>query len=78
MTKMSQQERFNYLTGLIDMLAFQVAQSKNSAKAIFITNTYYREGKENAWAQLLDTLKKFPEQSPETVVTVLANKRCGA
>lgn len=75
---MTHDQRFNYLSGLIDMLAFQAALGNNSAKAICVTNAYYREGKEAAWSKLLDAFDRFPDRRPEAIVTLLASKQCGS
>jgi len=76
---MSKQERYSYLTGLIDMRAFEAAQSGSGAMATCIYDAYYH-GDDNgkaAWAKLLDGLRQFPDKQPATIVHLLTQKACG-
>lgn len=78
MKKMSKEERFGYLTGLIDMLTYNTATTGNGSKAACLTNAYYREGKDAAWKNLYDALGNFSDKQPATIVTLLARKACGS
>jgi hypothetical protein len=76
MKKMSKEERFSYLTGLIDMLAYQTAAAGNSAKASCINNVYYRDGKDVAWKNLYDAFDNFSDRQPAIIVALLVKKAC--
>lgn len=74
--KMSKQDRFNYLTGLIDMRAFVAAQAGDAVLPKCIYDLYYREKEGSAWTALLDALVKFPDKQPATIVFLLTQKAC--
>ena len=76
MEKMSKQDRFNYLTGLIDMRAFVAAQSGDAALPKCIYDLYYRDQESSAWVALFDALAKFPDKQPATIVFLLTQKAC--
>lgn len=77
--KMSQRERYHYLTGLIDMRAFMAAESGDAVFSKCVYDSYYRKHGTDAdpWIPLLDALEKFPDKQPATIVFLLAKKACG-
>jgi hypothetical protein len=76
MAKMNVEKRVGYLTGLIDMLAYQAAATGNNKKAICITDSFYREQKEQSWKRLLTVLEEYSDKRPEILVTALAKQLC--
>ena len=76
MKKMSKDERFGYLTGLIDMLAYQMAAAGNGPLSACIYNTFYRDQSNQAFERLYSAFDQFPDKSPEIIVTLLAKKVC--
>jgi hypothetical protein len=79
MEKMAEKERFGYLTGLIDMLAYQAGVAGNTARMKCINDTYYRDPspKAEAWETLFATFGRFPDKQPATILILLADKACG-
>jgi hypothetical protein len=75
--KMSKDERYNYLTGLIDMRAFQAAQSGDTAFSKCVNDAYYRDKEGSAWIAVLESLQKFPDRQAATIVFLLTQKMCG-
>jgi hypothetical protein len=75
--KMSQEARFNYLSGLVDMRAFQAAQSGDTAFSKCINDAYYRDKDDSAWNGVLESLRKFPDKQAATIVFLLTQKICG-
>ena len=79
MSKMSEDERFGYLTGLIDMLAYHAGMAGNTARVKCIVDAYYRDPKPTsaAWSKLYKALDRFHDKQPATVVALLAEQACG-
>lgn len=77
--KMSQEERYSYLTGLIDMRAFIAGEAGDANFSKCVYDAYYRKHDSAAdpWIPLLDALKQFPDKQPATIVFLLAKKACG-
>jgi len=75
-SKMTKDTRFGYLSGLVDMLAYQTAASGDREKGNCITDAFYREKMKDSWARLDEVLAKFPDKRPEILVSVLANQLC--
>jgi hypothetical protein len=76
MKKMSKQERFSYLTGLIDMRAFQLGQTGDAEVSKCIYDAYYREAEGSAWSELFSSLEKFSDKQPAAIVYLLIQKTC--
>jgi hypothetical protein len=76
--KMSKQDRFNYLTGLIDMRAYAAAQSGDAKMPKCIYDAYYRKigDDSDAWVALYAALEKFPKEEPSAIVFLLTKKAC--
>ncbi len=75
--KMSKEDRYNYLSGLIDMRAFQAAQSGDTAFSKCVNDAYYRDKEGVAWTAVLESLQKFPDRQAATIVFLLTQKMCG-
>jgi hypothetical protein len=73
---MTEQERYDYVTGLIDMLSYQFVLAGNQARAECITNAFYKKTTET-WPLIASTLARFPDKSPEGLVVVVMNHTCG-
>lgn len=80
MQKMSKQERFSYLSGLIDMQMFQAGQSGKAAASQCMHDTYYAEagGAGDGWSKLYDALDQFPDKEATAIVYLLGLKVCGS
>lgn len=78
-SKMSKQERFSYLSGLIDMNAFEVLQQGNDKAAQCIHDAYYRNigDSGDAWVKLYNALDQFPDKQATSIIYLLAKKICG-
>jgi hypothetical protein len=76
MQKMTQHDRYNYLTGLIDMRTYIAAQAGNGTMAKCIFDTYYADGKA-AWAKLTATLLQYPDKQATTIVHSVTQTACG-
>lgn len=76
--KMSQEQRFSYLTGLIDMSMYQAALSGDPARAQCIYDAFYTApGKDsNPWRRFDDALRQFGDKRPEAILTLLIQKIC--
>lgn len=76
MEKMAQEERFGYVTGLIDMLSYQALLAGNQARAKCISDAFY--GKKDATMRLLyQSFGQYSDKSPEGIVVVIMNRACG-
>jgi hypothetical protein len=76
MEKMTEKERFGYVTGLIDMLSYQHLLSGNRERAQCISNAFYGK-KDEAWHMLFETFGRYPDKAPEGLVVVLMKRACG-
>lgn len=76
MEKMEQKQRFGYLTGLVDMMSYQVLLAGDRARAECISKAYY--GKQSDMdARILETFSKYPDRAPEALIVVLMKRECG-
>ena len=76
MEKMEQKQRFGYLTGLIDMMSYQVLLAGDRNRAECISKAYY--GKQSDMdAQIFATFSKYPDRAPEALLVVLMKRACG-
>jgi hypothetical protein len=74
--KMSSDERHAYLSGLIDMLAYQIAAAGDRDKSACITDTFHRQHMEETWTKLHQVLDQYADKRPEVLVSVLARQLC--
>lgn len=74
--KMSDKERFSYVTGLVDMLSYQAVLANDRPRAECITNEFYNKA-EATWKLISATFEKFGDKSPEGLIVVLMNRACG-
>jgi hypothetical protein len=78
MKKMSRDERFGYVSGLIDMLSYQIALSGDKSRAKCVTDAFFRKKEDNeAWQKLVAAFERFPDRSAEAIVFVLMKQACG-
>jgi hypothetical protein len=77
--KMSHDQRFGYLAGLVDMNAYQAALSGNKERAKCIVDAFYANASkdDDPWRRLLDALRQYPDKRPESIVVLLIQKTCG-
>ena len=77
--KMTKEQQTAYLSGLVDMRVFDVAQSGDGKLAQCIHDAFYRDigGPADAWARLYDAFAQFPDKDATTIVFVLVKKTCG-
>jgi hypothetical protein len=76
MEKMSEDERFGYLTGLADMLSYQYVLAGDRPRAECITNAFYSK-KEDTWRRVYESFKRLPDKGAEGLVVVLMKQECG-
>lgn len=76
--KMSPEQRSGYLTGLVDMYAFQSAQAGDTAHSKCVNDRFYRsETDADPWPGVVDALRQFPDKQPATILFLLMKKTCG-
>jgi hypothetical protein len=73
--KMTEKERFGYVTGLVDMLSYQFVLAGNRGRAECVTKAFYGNA-EDTWRSVLSTFEKFSDKAPEGLVVVLMNRAC--
>jgi len=73
--KMSKEERFSYLTGLVDMLAYQAVLAGNRAHAKCVVDKFYDD--KRVLQLVYDSLKRFPDKAPEGIVILIMKDECG-
>lgn len=73
--KMSKEQRFSYLTGLVDMLAYQSILAGNNAHAKCIVDKFYDD--KSVLGLVYAALDKFPDRAPEGLVVLIMKKQCG-
>jgi hypothetical protein len=77
MTKMSSEYGQGYLSGMIDMLAYQTGANGNVAKGNCIIDAFFDEKRSAAsWAKLRAMYREHRDKRPEILLTVLANQIC--
>ncbi len=75
MEAMTEQQRFGYVAGLIDMLAYYHALGQDTAKRDCIYKLFYKT--KDGPRLVYRALKKWPDKASEGVVVVLINQVCG-
>jgi hypothetical protein len=75
--KMTEKQRFGYVTGLIDMLAYQHLLSGNRDRSQCISDAFYGK-KDETWHKLFELFGRFPDKAPEGLVVVLMNRACAS
>jgi hypothetical protein len=74
MEKMSKEERFSYITGLVDMLSYQSILAKNKKRAECIATSFYKS--KDMQRKILNVFGRYPNKAPEGLVILLMNKAC--
>ena len=74
--KMSTDQQFNYASGAIDMLAYDLSKSDQGDKTKCLYDWFYRsDGKSHT--QILAIFEKHPELPAVGILRVLAKRQCG-
>jgi peptide methionine sulfoxide reductase MsrA len=74
--KMTEKERFGYITGLVDMLSYQSVLAGNRTRAECVSKTFY-DNAESSWKLLVALFEKYADKSPEGLVIVFMTRSCG-
>ena len=72
--KMSDKERYGYLTGLVDMLSYQSLLSGDRKRAECVADAFYKE--EATTKKLLEAFYRFPDKAPEGIVILVLKQSC--
>ena len=75
MEKMSEKERFGYLSGLVDMLSYQSLLGGDRKRAECVYEAFYKEAATTK--KLIEAFNRFPEKAPEGLVILLMRNACG-
>ena len=75
--KMTDKERFGYVTGLVDMLSYQSILAGNRVRGQCISDTFYKNPKES-WPSLMAMFDSYSDKAPEGLVVVHMNRACGS
>jgi hypothetical protein len=73
--KMSEKERFGYLTGLVDMLSYQSLLAGDRKRAECVSSAFYKT--DGTQKQIVDALYSLPDKAPEGIVILVINRACG-
>lgn len=76
MEKMSKDQRFGYLTGLIDMLAYRELLAGNKVYAQCLSDAWYKNDKMPD--RLIAALYEHGDKAPEGIVYLLMTKACSS
>lgn len=77
MQKMDGKERFDYLSGSIDMMIFRQRLSGASERGQCIRDLFYGEERTRHWQTLLNNLAAHGDRSPQTLIVALVRRECG-
>lgn len=72
--KMPKEERFGYLTGIVDTLSYQELLSGNRERAMCISDAFYKD--QAGMEKIINALHAFPDKPPVAIVIVTMNKAC--
>ncbi len=75
MEKMGKDERWGYLTGLVDMMSYQEVLNSNDTRAQCIVDWFYDD--EATIKRVFATLLHFPDKSVEGILFLMGKKACG-
>lgn len=76
MKKMSADQRWGYVSGLVDMLAYQTAATGNQEKGNCIADKFYGESRDMSVKRLFDVMAQYPDKRPEILMKVVADQLC--
>ncbi|MDF2365640.1 hypothetical protein [Sneathiella sp.] len=71
----SDDERFGYITGTIEALAFVAKVNKRQEAATCLTNWFFGEG--DGMTEIVNRIHDLPDKAPQATIYVLARKKCG-
>lgn len=75
-TRMNSDQRYSYVVGLVDMLAYETARAGEKDKSTCITAKFLKTGSEETWGKLREVMDQYPDKPPEVLVAVLARQLC--
>ena len=76
--RMTERERFGYITGAIDMAMFLAAvREQNDAKSECIVHWYYSQNAPGP-KQVIDIFRQFRDKPAVALINVLIDRRCGS
>lgn len=76
MEKMTEKERFSYVTGLADMLSYQYLLAGNRDRAKCVSDAFYGSDKQT-WSKVYEAFGRFSDKAPEGLVILLMKNACG-
>ncbi len=74
MEKMSKEERFNYITGMFDMMSYQYILSGDEKRGKCIIAKGYRD--KSMFVRIYATFLRYPDKPAAGLVILLMNKAC--
>ena len=73
--KMTREQRFGYMNGVLDMAIYQAAQQKNKAKGQCIQDWYYRD--ETTSGKVFEFLSSSKDLPAPALINISINRECG-
>jgi hypothetical protein len=73
--KMSANERYGYLTGIVDSLSYQSLLNGNRDYARCVSDAFYRD--KDGMSRVIDALHAFPDKPTVAIIIVVMKRRCG-
>ena len=73
--KMSKDQQFGYLTGLIDMLAYKELLEGDKPYAQCLSDAFYKD--KTMSERIFSSLRAYPDKAPEGIIYLLMMKACG-
>jgi hypothetical protein len=73
--KMTDKERFGYVTGLVDMHSYQSLVGGDRKRAECISDAFYKG--DAITKKIFEAFSRFPDKSPEGIVILLFRQSCG-
>jgi hypothetical protein len=74
--KMTEKERFGYVTGLVDMMSYQSVLAGNRTRAECVTKTFY-DNADATWKLVVAMFEKYSDKAPEGLIVLVMNRACG-
>lgn len=72
--KMSKEERFGYLTGIVDTISYQHVLNGERQIAQCVSDAFYKN--KDGLSRMVEVLHAFPDKSPIAVLMVVLKKEC--
>jgi hypothetical protein len=78
MTKMGSDERFGFITGLVEGLAYaRYLADGNKPDGMKCIQSWFYDGSKESLSTIYDAFDKYPEHAPANIIAALARKQCG-